>query len=84
MNDALKSERLEFFERIESDKYRKLTAEFRAAQIIQALFRGYRKRPYKVGKGVYEMRQYRPLHPSRKDLQLELSTFAYSIGIKLI
>ena len=81
MNDELKKERNEFFSRIESDKQSKRILENRAVVMIQALFRGYRKRPYKPGKELYERRRYRP-QPSRKDIQFELSLLASRIGLE--
>lgn len=84
LNDELKRERLEFMDRIQTDKVRKLAVEYRAAQIIQSLFRGYRKRPVKESRGIYEMRRYRPIQPSRKELQFELSSLASQINLRPI
>ena len=81
LNDELKRERLEFMDQIQTDKVRKMAVEYRAAQIIQSLFRGYRKRPFKESRPIYEMRRYRPVQPSRKEIQIELSTLAHQISL---
>lgn len=81
INDDLIKEKLFFFKQLEMNRFRKLAIETSAAVMIQSLFRGYRKRPSKPGKTEYEMRRYHRLHPSRKALQLELSSIASSIGL---
>jgi len=79
LNDELKSERDAYFAKIEKDKYRKLILEYSSAIKIQALFRGYIKRP---GYHKYTMRRYNRINPNLKELQFELSVLAMNLGLK--
>jgi hypothetical protein len=82
LNDELKKEKVEFFKKLQRDRYNKKVQEYDSATKIQALFRGYNIRKLKLAGKQYVNRKYKNVSLSHNDLVLELSMFATKLNLK--
>lgn len=76
LNEELKTERDQYFKQLEKEKMGKIILQDNCATMIQALYRGYKKRRVKPNKEYYTMRRYNRPYLTRNQIQHDLSLFS--------